>query len=109
EGCVERFWYGAGVQEVVWGRGWVNSGFWREMLLLGIFVNGGPEETGIKDLLGGEVSTTMSPRGSIVASFKNVESFLPIGGRPLGSQLLSCQEHRNQTLGGAEPTGAISP
>nr|GFA13925.1 reverse transcriptase domain-containing protein [Tanacetum cinerariifolium] len=31
------------------------------------------------------------------------------GGRPLGSQLLSCQEHRNQTLGGAEPTGAISP
>nr|GEV32706.1 RNA-directed DNA polymerase, eukaryota [Tanacetum cinerariifolium] len=30
-------------------------------------------------------------------------------GRPLGSQLLSCQEHRNQTLEGAEPTGAISP
>nr|GFD43563.1 hypothetical protein [Tanacetum cinerariifolium] len=32
-----------------------------------------------------------------------------IGGRPLGSQLLSCQQHRNQTLEGAEPTGAISP
>nr|GEZ11992.1 putative reverse transcriptase domain-containing protein [Tanacetum cinerariifolium] len=32
-----------------------------------------------------------------------------IGGRPLGSQLLSCQQHQNQTLGGAEPIGAISP
>nr|GEY39998.1 hypothetical protein [Tanacetum cinerariifolium] len=42
---------------------------------MGIFVNGGPEETGIKDLFGGEVSTMISPRGSIVASFENVESF----------------------------------
>nr|GEY56664.1 hypothetical protein [Tanacetum cinerariifolium] len=151
--------------------------------------NGRPEETGIRDLFGGEVSTMMSPRGSIVASFENVESFfvmhtppdhliradlkqkgvvpkivfhvfeklvfllgrhslndkvtrvvickvykprgtrittksnrterlerkcfidlsgrgrfhtvflIGIGGQPLGSQLLSCQEHRNQTLG----------
>nr|GFC34429.1 hypothetical protein [Tanacetum cinerariifolium] len=45
---------------------------------MSIFVNGGPEETGIKDLFGGEVSTMMSPRGSIVASFENVESFFAV-------------------------------
>nr|GEZ04127.1 hypothetical protein [Tanacetum cinerariifolium] len=32
-----------------------------------------------------------------------------IGVRPLGFQLLSCQQHRNQTLEEAEPIGAISP
>nr|GFC43255.1 hypothetical protein [Tanacetum cinerariifolium] len=67
-----------------------------------------PEETGIKDLFGGEVSTMMSPLGSIVASFENVKSFFAVhtppdhliraGGRPLGFQLLSCQQHRNQIL-----------
>nr|GEV30979.1 copia protein [Tanacetum cinerariifolium] len=41
-------------------------------------IDGGPEETGIKDLFGSEVSTMMSPRGFIVASFENVESFLAV-------------------------------
>nr|GEV16395.1 cytochrome c oxidase subunit 2-1, mitochondrial [Tanacetum cinerariifolium] len=36
---------------------------------------GGPKETGIKDLFGSEICTMMSPRGSIVASYENVESF----------------------------------
>nr|GEW64594.1 hypothetical protein [Tanacetum cinerariifolium] len=36
---------------------------------------GGPKEISIEDLFDGEVSTMMSPRGSIVASFENVESF----------------------------------
>nr|GEV51318.1 reverse transcriptase domain-containing protein [Tanacetum cinerariifolium] len=40
--------------------------------------DGRPEETGIKDLFGGEVSTMMSPRGSIVASFENVKSFFAV-------------------------------
>nr|GEU76758.1 reverse transcriptase domain-containing protein [Tanacetum cinerariifolium] len=40
--------------------------------------DGGPEETGIKDLFGSKVSTMMSPRGSIVASFKNFESFFAV-------------------------------
>nr|GFC41937.1 hypothetical protein [Tanacetum cinerariifolium] len=39
---------------------------------------GRPEETGIKDLFGSEVSTMMSSRGSIVASFENFESFLAV-------------------------------
>nr|GEU80281.1 Gag_pre-integrs domain-containing protein [Tanacetum cinerariifolium] len=39
---------------------------------------GGPEEIDIKDLFGGEVSTMMSPRGSILASFENVESFFTV-------------------------------
>ncbi|GJS70910.1 hypothetical protein Tco_0703751 [Tanacetum coccineum] len=34
-----------------------------------------PKESGIKDLFGGEICTMMSPGGSIVASFENVESF----------------------------------
>nr|GFC68105.1 hypothetical protein [Tanacetum cinerariifolium] len=37
-----------------------------------------PEETRIKDPIGDEISTMMSPRGSIVASFKNVESFFAV-------------------------------
>nr|GFC78222.1 hypothetical protein [Tanacetum cinerariifolium] len=39
---------------------------------------GGPEETGIKDLSGSEISTMMSPRGSIMASFENLESFFAV-------------------------------
>nr|GEZ20359.1 hypothetical protein [Tanacetum cinerariifolium] len=46
--------------------------------LVGIIVNGGPEETGIKDLFGSEVSTMMSLRGSIVASYENVKSFFAV-------------------------------
>ncbi|GJX98106.1 hypothetical protein Tco_0355125 [Tanacetum coccineum] len=37
-----------------------------------------PKESGIKDLFGGEICTVMSPGGSIVASFENVESFFAV-------------------------------
>nr|GEW37893.1 hypothetical protein [Tanacetum cinerariifolium] len=40
--------------------------------------DGGPKETGIKDLFGSEISTMMSPRGSIVESYENVESFFAV-------------------------------
>ncbi|GKF70091.1 hypothetical protein Tco_0203148, partial [Tanacetum coccineum] len=36
------------------------------------------KESGIKDLFGGEICTVMSPGGSIVASFKYVESFFAV-------------------------------
>nr|GEZ29596.1 retrovirus-related Pol polyprotein from transposon TNT 1-94 [Tanacetum cinerariifolium] len=42
------------------------------------FDDNAPEKARIKDLFGGEVSTMMSPRGSIVASFENVESFFVV-------------------------------
>nr|GFA50397.1 hypothetical protein [Tanacetum cinerariifolium] len=50
--------------------------------LVGILVDGGPKETGIKDLFGSEVCTMMSPRGSIVASYENVESFFSVHTQP---------------------------
>nr|GEZ09893.1 hypothetical protein [Tanacetum cinerariifolium] len=50
----------------------------RKFLIHTILQYGGLKETGIKDLLGGEVSTMMSPRGSIVASFENGESFFAV-------------------------------
>ncbi|GJX12821.1 hypothetical protein Tco_0204579 [Tanacetum coccineum] len=37
-----------------------------------------PKESGIKELFGGEICTMMSPGGSIVASFENVESFFVV-------------------------------
>ncbi|GKF87632.1 hypothetical protein Tco_0258509, partial [Tanacetum coccineum] len=37
-----------------------------------------PKESDIKDLFGGEICTVMSPGGSIVASFENVESFFAV-------------------------------
>ncbi|GKF17209.1 hypothetical protein Tco_0062127 [Tanacetum coccineum] len=37
-----------------------------------------PKESGIKDLFGGEICTMMSPGGSIVASFEDVESFFAV-------------------------------
>nr|GEX52818.1 hypothetical protein [Tanacetum cinerariifolium] len=40
-------------------------------------IDGGLKEFGIKDLLGGEVSTMMSPRGSIVASLRMSRASLP--------------------------------
>ncbi|GJY66918.1 hypothetical protein Tco_0469156 [Tanacetum coccineum] len=46
--------------------------------VMGIFVNSGPKETGIKDLFGSEICTMMSPGGSIVASFEDVESFFAV-------------------------------
>ncbi|GJU17988.1 hypothetical protein Tco_1145954 [Tanacetum coccineum] len=46
--------------------------------LVCIFVNSGPKETGIKDLFGGEICNMMSPGGSIVASFEDVESFFVV-------------------------------
>nr|GEY56330.1 putative reverse transcriptase domain-containing protein [Tanacetum cinerariifolium] len=47
-------------------------------LYLKEIVYGGPEETDIKDLFGGKISTMMSPRGSIVASFENFKSFFAV-------------------------------
>ncbi|GKD89787.1 hypothetical protein Tco_1365294 [Tanacetum coccineum] len=41
-----------------------------------------PKESGIKDLFGGEICTMMSPDGSIMASFENVESFFAVHTQP---------------------------
>nr|GFB37004.1 hypothetical protein [Tanacetum cinerariifolium] len=42
-----------------------------------IFVDGGPKETGIKDLLGGEVSTMMSPVGPLWQASRMSRASLP--------------------------------
>nr|GEY31353.1 reverse transcriptase domain-containing protein [Tanacetum cinerariifolium] len=47
-------------------------------MALKVLYDGGPEEIGIKDLFSNEVSTMMSLRGSIVASFENFESFFAV-------------------------------
>nr|GFA18496.1 hypothetical protein [Tanacetum cinerariifolium] len=44
--------------------------------VVGITVDSGPIESGVKHLLGGVVRAMMSPGGSIVASLENVNGFL---------------------------------
>ena len=49
---------------------------------MGITVNCGPIETGVKHLFGGVVRAMMSPGGSIVTSLKNINGFLAVNTPP---------------------------